>query len=141
MSASANRTWLEHYPEWTDHHLDYGDTTLIDVYDQAVEQYPDRIALRFFGRGWTYTELDEQVRRAAAGLRALGVRRGDHVALVMPNCPQHVIAYWAVLRLGAIVIEHNPLYTAHELRHPFNDHGARVAACWEIGRASCRERV
>ena len=131
MSASANRTWLEHYPEWTDHHLDYGDTTLIDVYDQAVEQYPDRIALRFFGRGWTYTELDEQVRRAAAGLRALGVRRGDHVALVMPNCPQHVIAYWAVLRLGAIVIEHNPLYTAHELRHPFNDHGARVAVCWD----------
>lgn len=131
MSASANRTWLEHYPEWTKPHLDYGDTTLIDVYDQAIEQYSARTALRFFGRGWTYAELDELVRRAAAGLRALGVRRGDHVALVMPNCPQHVVAYWAVLRLGAVVIEHNPLYTAHELRHPFNDHAARVAICWD----------
>ena len=131
MSASTDRTWLEHYPEWTDPHLDYGDTTLNDVYDRTIADHPDRTALRFFGRGWTYAELDERVRRAAAGLRALGVRRGDHVALVMPNCPQHVIAYWAILRLGAIVIEHNPLYTAHELRHPFNDHGARVAICWD----------
>ncbi|WP_295625221.1 long-chain-fatty-acid--CoA ligase [uncultured Corynebacterium sp.] len=131
MSASENRTWLEHYPEWTDPHLDYGDDTLNDVYAKTVKEYPDRPALRFFGRAWTYAELDEQVRRAAAGLRSLGVSRGDHVALVMPNCPQHAIAYWAVLRLGAVVIEHNPLYTAHELRHPFHDHGARVAICWD----------
>lgn len=131
MGASDSKAWLQHYPEWTTPHLDYGDTTLIDVYDNTMAAHPTRTALRFFGRGWTYAELDAHVRRAAAGLRALGVRRGDHVALVMPNCPQHVIAYWAVLRLGAVAIEHNPLYTAHELRHPFNDHGARVAICWD----------
>lgn len=131
MNAWENKAWLKHYPSWTRPNLDYGDTTLLDVYDDTIATHPDRVAVRFFGRGWTYAEFDEQVRRAAAGLRALGVRRGDHVALVMPNCPQHVIAYWAVLRLGAIVIEHNPLYTAHELRHPFRDHAARIAICWD----------
>ena len=53
------------------------------------------------------------------------------MALVLPNCPQHVVAFYAVLRLGAIVVEHNPLYTARELRHQFEDHGARVAIVWD----------
>jgi long-chain acyl-CoA synthetase len=59
------------------------------------------------------------------------VRRGDRVALVLPNCPQHVVAFYAVLRLGAVVVEHNPLYTPRELRHQFEDHGARVAIVWD----------
>jgi len=101
MSASANRTWLEHYPEWTDHHLDYGDTTLIDVYDQAIEQYPDRIALRFFGRGWTYTELDEQVRRAAAELRA----HLDTLDALLDDTP-------ALERELAAIVEARRAYTA-----------------------------
>ena len=67
---------------------------------------------------------------AAEGLRRLGVSAGDRVALVLPNCPQHVVAFYAVLRLGAIVVEHNPLYTPPELRHQFEDHGARVAIVW-----------
>ena len=60
----------------------------------------------------------------------MGVTAGDRVALVLPNCPQHVVAFYAVLRLGAIVVEHNPLYTPPELRHQFEDHGARVAIVW-----------
>ena len=67
----------------------------------------------------------------AEGLRRLGVGPGDSVALVMPNCPQNVIAFYAVLRLGATVVEHNPLYTAGELHLPFIDHGARVAVVWD----------
>ena len=53
------------------------------------------------------------------------------MAILLPNCPQHLAAFYAVLKLGATVVEHNPLYTAHELEHPFNDHGARVAICWD----------
>ena len=68
---------------------------------------------------------------AAAGLRDLGVRAGDPVAIVLPNCPQHIIAFYAVLRLGAVVVEHNPLYTPRELRKQFEDHGARVAIAWD----------
>ncbi|MET0296341.1 MAG: long-chain-fatty-acid--CoA ligase, partial [Microbacterium sp.] len=88
-------------------------------------------ALEFFGAETSYRELGEQIERAAEGLRRLGVRKGDRVAIVLPNCPQHVVAFYAVLRLGAIVVEHNPLYTARELRHQFEDHGARFAIAWD----------
>nr|WP_162933191.1 long-chain-fatty-acid--CoA ligase [Corynebacterium lactis] len=130
-SAAVKKAWLDLYPSWTPPHIDYGDDTLLDVYRRTLDSYPNRKALTFFGRSTTYAELDAKVRSTAAGLRALGVGKGDRVALLMPNCPQHVIAYWAVLHLGAIAVEHNPLYTAHELEHPFNDHGARVAIGWD----------
>ncbi|MBN9643868.1 long-chain fatty acid--CoA ligase [Corynebacterium sp. CCM 8862] len=123
--------WLDSYAEWTPHHLDYGDDTLLDIYDRNLAERPEKPALYFFGRTISVSEMDRHVRRAAAGLRAFGVRPGDRVALVLPNCPQHVIAFWATLKLGATVVEHNPLYTHHELRHPFNDHGARIAICWD----------
>ena len=76
-------------------------------------------------------QMGEQIDRAAEGLRLLGVQKGDPVALVLPNCPQHIVAFYAVLRLGAIVVEHNPLYTPRELRHQFEDHGARVVIAWD----------
>ncbi|WP_276650788.1 long-chain-fatty-acid--CoA ligase [Corynebacterium vitaeruminis] len=131
MSAFETKAWLQHYGEWTPHHLDYGTTTLLDVYDNNLALNADKPATYFFGRTLTYGELDKQVRSAAAGLRALGVRPGDRVAIVLPNCPQHIISYFAVLKLGAIVVEHNPLYTAAELEHPFDDHQARVAIVWD----------
>ncbi|MCK7677632.1 long-chain-fatty-acid--CoA ligase [Corynebacterium sp. CCM 9186] len=131
MSALESKAWLDHYADWTPHHLEYGDTTLIDHYNNNLAVNGDKNATRFFGRTQSYNDLDRQVRRAAAGLRAFGVRPGDRVALLMPNCPQHIVAFYAVLKLGATVVEHNPLYTAHELEHPFNDHGARVAICWD----------
>ncbi|MCS4535626.1 long-chain-fatty-acid--CoA ligase [Corynebacterium sp. HS2168-gen11] len=129
--ALETKAWLQYYGEWTPHTLDYGDTTLLDVYDNNIALNAEKSAIYFFGRSITYGELDKQVRAAASGLRALGVRAGDRVAIVLPNCPQHVAAYFAVLKLGATVVEHNPLYTAHELEAPFNDHGARVAIVWD----------
>ncbi|WP_448851680.1 long-chain-fatty-acid--CoA ligase [Corynebacterium sp. 335C] len=129
--AGDPRPWLAHYPEWTPAHLDYGDDTLLDVYRRAVAEWPDRPAVTFFNRTRTYAELDLLVRRAAARLRDMGVAQGDRVAILLPNCPQHLVAYWALLHLGATVIEHNPLYTAHELRGPFADHGAKLAIVWD----------
>jgi long-chain acyl-CoA synthetase len=123
--------WAGSYAPGVPLHLDYGDTTVLDLWERAAQRHPDRPALDFLGRASTYAEADEEVRRVAGGLHALGVRPGDNVALVMPNCPQNVIAFFAVLRLGATVVEHNPLYTAAELRHPFADHGARVAIVWD----------
>ena len=131
MSAFESKAWLQHYPEWTPHSLDYDDTTLLDVYDNNLAINAEKSATWFFGRSQTYGELDRQVRRAAAGLRAFGVRPGDKVAIILPNCPQHIAAFYAVLKLGATVVEHNPLYTAHELAGPFADHGARVAITWD----------
>ncbi|MCH6197109.1 long-chain fatty acid--CoA ligase [Corynebacterium mastitidis] len=131
MSAAEERAWLKHYPEWTPHRLDYGDTTLLDMYDHTLATKPEKPATWFFGRSQTYSNIDEQVRAAAAGLRALGVRPGDRVAVALPNCPQHIVIFYAILKLGAVVVEHNPLYTAHELELPFRDHGARVVVAWD----------
>ena len=129
--TAATKPWLKHYAPWTPHTLDYGTLTLLDIYRDNVDRNATAPATWFFGQRMSYGELDRQVNRAAAGLRALGVRPGDRVAIVLPNCPQHVVAFFAVLSLGAIVVEHNPLYTAAELEGPFQDHGARVVIAWD----------
>ncbi|MDQ2757259.1 MAG: long-chain-fatty-acid--CoA ligase [Actinomycetota bacterium] len=123
--------WASSYGPGVPLRLDHGHTTLTDQLEATVARWGDNLALDFLGAGTTWAELGDQVDRVAEGLRRLGVGAGDNVALLMPNCPQHVIAFFAVLRLRATVVEHNPLYTAGELRHPFVDHAARVAVIWD----------
>ncbi|OUM41203.1 long-chain-fatty-acid--CoA ligase [Arthrobacter sedimenti] len=127
----AARPWMASYAPGVPRSFDVPDGTLSDLLDSSVRTYGTATALEFFGAPTTYRTLGEAVARAAAGLRSLGVTAGDRVALVLPNCPQHIIAFYAVLRLGAIVVEHNPLYTDRELRHQFEDHGAKVAIVWD----------
>ena len=100
--------------------------------ERSVREAGDSVATEFFGRTTTYDQLGDQISRAAEGLRQLGVQAGDRVAIVLPNSPQHVVAFYAILRIGAIVVEHNPLYTERELRHIFEDHTAHVAICWDV---------
>ena len=131
MSDQAERPWVAQYAPSVPASITPTDDTLCDLLDDAVARFGDRAALDFYGRTTTYAVLGEQVARAAEALRALGVKPGDRVALVLPNCPQHVVAFYAVLRLGAIVVEHNPLYTVDELETQFADHGAQVAIAWD----------
>lgn len=131
MNPYDQRPWLAHYATGVPHDIEEPTQTLVDLIDDAVARFGRRTALEFFGAETSYGELGEQIGRAAEGLRRLGVGAGDRVALVLPNCPQHVVAFYAVLRLGAVVVEHNPLYTAPELRHQFEDHGATVAIVWD----------
>ena len=123
--------WAAAYGPGVPLHLEHGDSTLVDRFERSARNWPDRVALEFLGGTTTYARFADRVARVAEGLRRLGVGPGDSVALVMPNCPQNVIAFYAVLRLGATVVEHNPLYTAGELHLPFIDHGARVAVVWD----------
>jgi len=127
----ADKPWLASYAPGVPATIDTVTETLTDMMDASVTRFGDGVALDFFGATTSYADLGDQIARAANGLRRLGVRKGDRVALVLPNCPQHVVAFYAVLRLGAIVVEHNPLYTERELRHQFEDHGARVAIVWD----------
>lgn len=124
------RPWLRFYAEGVPAEIPEQQGSLCDIVDASAKAFPSLVALDFFGRTTSYRQLHEQIGRAANGLRRLGVRAGDRVALILPNCPQHVVAFYAILRLGAIVVEHNPLYTPRELRHQFEDHGARVAIAW-----------
>ncbi|RFA20962.1 long-chain-fatty-acid--CoA ligase [Subtercola boreus] len=125
------RPWLDSYAEGVPDDIELPTGSLVDLIESSVKRFGPAPALEFFGRVTTYRELGDQIDRAAEGLRRLGVEHGDRVALVLPNCPQHIVAFYAVLRLGAIVIEHNPLYTPRELRHQFEDHGATVVIAWD----------
>ncbi|MEV7630938.1 long-chain-fatty-acid--CoA ligase [Microbacterium sp. NPDC089318] len=124
------RPWTASYAEGVPQDLPEVTGSLIDIVEASVRDYPQAPALQFFGRETTYRDMQDAIERAAAGLRDLGVRAGDPVAIVLPNCPQHIIAFYAVLRLGAVVVEHNPLYTPRELRKQFEDHGAKHAIVW-----------
>ncbi|TQJ30925.1 long-chain-fatty-acid--CoA ligase [Microbacterium sp. SLBN-146] len=127
----SDRPWLSAYADGVPHDIEPVAETLVGMLEASVARYGDQVALEFFGERTTYAELGEQVSRAANALRKLGVEAGDRVALVLPNCPQHVVAFYAALRIGAIVVEHNPLYTPRELRHQFEVHEAVVAIVWD----------
>ncbi|MCR2814430.1 long-chain-fatty-acid--CoA ligase [Microbacterium jiangjiandongii] len=133
------RPWIRSYAEGVPADLPPVSGSLVDIVAASARDYPDAPALQFFGRETTYRRLEEQIDRAAAALHARGVRAGDPVAIVLPNCPQHIVAFYAVLRLGAVVVEHNPLYTPRELRKQFADHGAKHAIVWSKVVATVQE--
>jgi len=124
------RPWITSYAEGVPEDLPPVTGSLVDIVAASARDYPDAPALQFFGRETSYRDLQGAIDRAAAGVKALGVGAGDRVAIVLPNCPQHIVAFYAILRLGAIAIEHNPLYTPRELRKQFEDHGAKTAIVW-----------
>ncbi len=131
MDEPVVRPWLASYAPGVPSDIEVPDGSLVDLLDRSVERFPHRTALDFFGAQTSYRELGEQVARAARALRGLGVSAGDRVAIALPNCPQHVVAFYAVLRLGAIVVEHNPLYTREEIEYQLGDHEPIVAIVWD----------
>ncbi|MET3812369.1 long-chain-fatty-acid--CoA ligase [Arthrobacter sp. UYEF3] len=139
MEHTDQQPWVKNYQPGVPAEIELPTESLVAMLEQSVTEAGGAPALEFFGRRTSYTQLGEQVDRAAEGLRRLGVRTGDRVALILPNCPQHVVAFYAVLRLGAVVVEHNPLYTSRELRHQFEDHQARVVIVWDKAAAAVRE--
>ena len=130
MHLNETRAWNKFYAAGTPVDIEPVTGSLSDLLDERCAQWADRDAISFFGRTVSYRELGDRVARVAQGLADLGVKAGDRVALIMPNAPQHVIAFYAVLRLGAIVVEHNPLYTRDELETQFRDHQAGIVIAW-----------
>jgi long-chain acyl-CoA synthetase len=120
--------WLQHYDEGVPHTLrPYPDHTLLDVLSDSARQRPGHPALLFKGARLSYSELEELADAFGAALAALGIQKGDRVALFLPNCPQFVIAQLGAWKAGAIVAPMNPLYTERELEHGLNECGAGTA--------------
>jgi long-chain acyl-CoA synthetase len=124
-----DRPWLTQYDPGVPAEIALPDESLDASLRQAAATYPDRIAIRFFGRSITYRELEELTNRFANALIGLGVQPGDRVALLMPNCPQMVLAYYGGLRAGAVMVPTSPLYVESELEHQLADAGASVVVC------------
>jgi long-chain acyl-CoA synthetase len=111
------RAWHRQYDPWVPTTMRYPRLTIPDFLHHAANAAPDRPFTHFFSSEMTFREVRLQSLRMADALGSLGVVKGDRVALHLPNCPQYVIAYYAVLSLGAIVVNVNPLYTVPELKH------------------------
>ncbi|WP_059013329.1 AMP-binding protein [Streptomyces specialis] len=128
---AENAPWLTYYPAGGPHDVPVPDAPLTALLDDAAEAFDRRTALVFFGRRTRYGALRRAVDRFAAGLRDLGVSPGDRVALVLPNCPQFVVAFYAVLRIGAVAVPVGPRLGERELRHLLADSGAVAAVVVE----------
>jgi long-chain acyl-CoA synthetase len=139
LVTDFTRPWHSSYAPGVPPVVDVPDEPLVDALDRSAASWPDRVAVDFLGAATTYAELADAVARGATVLRDLGVRAGDRVAIALPNCTSHVVAFYAALRLGAVVVEHNPTYTAGELGHQLADSGATVALIWEKAVAAALE--
>jgi len=126
IGSYADRPWTRFYEPGVLPSLAYPDSTLGNVLAQTAQKFPDHTALLFFGKKISYKELDDQVNQFAQALLGLGVRKGDRVAIMLPNIPQMVIAYYGALRSGAIAVPTNPLYHEHELEVQLKDSGAET---------------
>jgi len=136
MSSEMDRPWYRFYEEGVPHTIDVPPIHLYQFVEDSASEFPDNVALKMVLRylpagisinaSMTYKELREAVHRFAAGLHQLGVRKGDRVAVMLPNTPQFVIAFFGALRAGAIVVNTNPTYTPRELEHQLKDSGAET---------------
>ena len=122
----SSKPWTRHYDPDVPASLVYPSVPLQAMLDDAAENHPNSTATIFFTRKRSYKSISDAAWRFANGLRRLGVKTGDRVALVLPNSPQFVIAFYGALRAGAVVVPCNPLYTAPELQHQLADSGATV---------------
>lgn len=113
--------WLTHYPRGIDWHTRLSGRPLYTILDDAASRWGKQTALEFFGKTYSYAKLKEMVDRIARGLHEQGIGKGARVGLFMPNCPQYVMCYFAILKVGATVVNFNPLYSEKEISHQILD--------------------
>jgi long-chain acyl-CoA synthetase len=126
LSPYAARPWQRHYDYWVRSHLSYPSRPLGDLLSISAVERPDRPATQFLGAQLTFLDLKRRSDALAASLAGLGIVKGDRVGIMLPNCPQYIIASFAVLRLGAVIVNINPSYTAREFLIVADDSTPRV---------------
>ena len=126
------KPWLKSYAPFAREFIEYEEICLPDVLDRTARKFPDRDALIFQGYRISYRTLQDMVARFATCLADFGVAQGDAVAILLPNTIPCVVAYFAILKLGAVAVMNNPLYTDPELEHQFNDSGSKVLVCLDL---------
>jgi len=126
------RPWLKWYPEECAADIEIPVKSIIEYFDEAVEKWGNKTAGVFYGRKFKFKELKNWSLRFATALHDLGIGKGDMVAILVPNCPQFMIAYFGILRLGAIATTMSPLYTPREIVHQLKDSGAKIVVCLDL---------
>jgi len=120
------KVWLKHYEEKVPHSIDYPSLSLYQLFQKSAQTYKQQPAVHFMGRELNYGELAAEVESMACALADLGVKKGDRVAIHLPNSTQFPIAFFAALAVGAVVVPCNPLYVAREMEYQLKDSGAET---------------
>jgi len=132
MYNEKERPWFKAYPEEVPFSLEYPKVNAFHMLERGVDVAADRAALIFFGKKTSYRELHQATLSLAASLQELGVEKGTRVAILLPNCPAYPMAYYALLKIGAIVVQINPMYTPYELNQLLEDSDAKVAITLDL---------
>ena len=121
-----DKPWIKHYEKGIPETIQFEETCIPAFLERSAKEFPDHTALLFQGFKVTFRELNDMVNRFSACLSGFGIRKGDSVALLLPNVIPCVAAYYATLKIGAIAVMNNPLYSDRELLHQFNDSGSKL---------------
>src|SRR3989475_8910289 len=130
--ATLERPWIGSWPEGVPKSIDYPEIPVHELLRRAGREFGDRPPITFYGKSTSFRDLDAAVDRFAAGLRAIGVRPGARVSLVLRNTPHFVVAFFAVLRAGGVVVQPNPLYTPRELESLWTDAGVETVVTLDL---------
>ncbi len=130
--ADANPRWLRSYPENVEWRQEFTPEPLYVLLDQAVARHATRVATNFLGKTITYGELGQLVERAAAGLQRIGVHKGTKVGLFLPNSATFIVYYFAILKIGGVVVNYNPLYTVDELAYQVRDSETEIMVTLDL---------
>lgn len=128
----TEKVWLKHYPEQIPHTLTYESVPIQEFLTRSAKKYADNTAIHFMGKEMNYEELYQSSLKFANYLKTLGITKGDRVAIMLPNCPQGVIAYYGILYAGGVVVQTNPLYTEREAQYQLKDSGAKAIITLDI---------
>ena len=131
-SVYSRRPWLNDYNYWVPAHMNYPRRPLYEILRLTASEVPDARATAFLGAHLTYHQIKEQSDKFATALFRRGIRHGDRVGILLPNCPQYLIATFAILRLGATVVNVNPLYTPREILVVAKDAGMRALLTLDV---------
>jgi long-chain acyl-CoA synthetase len=126
QSIYENRPWLSSYEKGITDTVDYQDVLVPQYLEESARTFPDRPALIFQGFSLTFSELNDMVGRFASALKDFGIQKGESVAILLPNVIPCVVAYYATLKIGGIVVLNNPLYSDRELEHQFTDSNSKI---------------
>jgi len=132
IPSSSEKPWFRSWPEGVPRGIEYPEASLSDLLKTKAEKYPRKTAIVYFDKPMTYRELDSASDRFATALSELGVKKGDKVALFLANMPQFVIAYYGVLKIGAIETAISPLYKEREVEHQLSDSEAETIVVLDV---------
>lgn len=126
------RLWHKEYPKEIPFSIEEIPRPLPTFLTESSNGYPDKIAIHFLGKNISFSKLESDAKKVASYLQSIGIKKGEHISIMLPNCPQAVICYYGILMAGGVVVQTNPLYTERELEVQMNDSQSSTVICLDI---------